>query len=375
MRDVLRVLQDLVGIPSLNPMGRPLSGPEYLETQVGEYVADFLRQAGLDVEVQPILPGRSNVIARLPLKGSPTVLLESHMDTVLVDHMAIAPFDPAIRDGRLYGRGSCDTKASLAAMLCAVTEIAAQGRQRSVGVIFAATIDEEYRFTGADRLMTHGIRADWGITGEPTELDIVNAHKGTLRWYLNTTGRAAHSAYPRAGENAIYRMAPILSALEEHAEALLRRPPHPVLGAPTLSVGIIAGGQTVNTVPDECRIEIDRRLLPDEDWRTVLDEVKACLPDAPWWSCEEPYMAVQGIDVPESEPIVQRLRKACQAIGREPAVRGVAYGTNACRYVPDGIRCIVFGPGNVLRAHAAVEYVETDQVEQAVAAYVHFLTH
>ena len=267
---LVRLLSDLVAIPSVNPMGRGKGGTGYSEADVAACVAAFMRSHRMDVRVSEVSPGRPNVTGYVDAGAEKTLLLEAHLDTVQADAMTIPSFTPEVRDGKLYGRGSCDTKGSLAAFLYGVSSALGAGGRLRFNVVILAAADEEYQFTGARHAVAQGLKADFGIVGEPTLLRIVRAHKGVTRWRLRTKGLAAHSAYPERGENAIYAMGHVLVALEEYALALRGTTPHPILGVPSLSAGVIEGGEAVNIVPESCTVEIDRRTLPGESTEQVL---------------------------------------------------------------------------------------------------------
>lgn len=373
MEEVVRVLSDLVAIPSMNPMDRELSGPEYTEEGMADYVEAYLRKLGLDCERQEVLPHRPNVVGFAEGRNrTETILLEAHMDTVPAEHMEIEPFTPEVRDGRLYGRGSCDTKAALAAMLVALKRRLDAGGPE-VSVVLAGTMDEEFRFRGVRHLVDSGIRATGGMVGEPTGLDIVVAHKGVVRWKMRTHGRSTHSSQPEEGVNAIYRMAPVLTVLERYATEALRGVSHPLLGGPTLSVGLIEGGQTVNTVPDLCEIQIDRRTLPGEEAEEVMAHIRAYLEAAEEIAfdveVEPPFLVDLAMELSEESPIVRRVGEVCERTLGAARIRGVPYGTDASKLTPVGIPSLVFGPGHIVRAHSAIEYVEIDQLCNAVAVY------
>lgn len=375
MDESISVLRDLVAIRSTNPMGRDLSGPDYSESAMADYVEAFFRRFTSEVERVEVKPGRPNVLGRLVSgPGAPTIVFEAHTDTVLVEGMTINPFDPVIKDGKLYGRGSCDTKASLASMMVALKRLALRSDRPRINVIVAATMDEEFGFSGIRHALDHGLKADFGVCGEPTELDRVIAHKGVARWKIHTAGVSTHSSRCDEGVNAIYRMAKVLNGLERfHQAALGRRPKHRLLGGPTLSVGRILGGQTVNTVPDWTHIEIDRRLLPGEKAREAMAEVEAFLKKQPEidfeFRSEPPFLVDTAMEISPDEPVVKALGAACEAVkGPSPTV-GVPYGTDASKMVDAGIPTVVFGPGNILHAHSAAEYVDIQQVE--LAARIH----
>ncbi|HMK38264.1 MAG TPA: M20/M25/M40 family metallo-hydrolase, partial [Bacteroidota bacterium] len=274
---LVRLLADLVACASVNPMGRGKSGRQYREEDVADCVNGYLRSHGVDTSVSEISPGRPNVTGFVDAGAEKTLLLEAHTDTVHADSMTIPPFSPEVRNGRLYGRGSCDTKGSLAAFLHGLCSLLDGGGKLAYNVIILAAADEEYQFTGALHAVAHGLKADFAVVGEPTGLRIVRAHKGVTRWRIVTRGLAAHSAYPERGKNAIYAMARVLQRMEAHGDALRAASPHPLLGSPSLSVGVIEGGEAVNVVPDRCVAEVDRRTLPGESAGEVLGAASASL--------------------------------------------------------------------------------------------------
>lgn len=361
------LLADLVAIPSMNPMGRLRTGPEYSEKNLATYVAEYLRGNFVDVSIEEIEPGRPNVVGRIDVGAPTTVMLEAHLDTVHADEMRIPPFLPDVKEGKLYGRGSCDTKGSLAAFLFAVTSVLRGPGSFRHNVVVAGVADEEYRFQGARRLVEHGVEADWAIAGEPTRLGIIRAHKGVTRWRIVTRGKAAHSAYPEKGENAIYAMAQVLQRMEGHAADLLQGRPHPLLGPPSLSVGVIEGGQTVNMVPETCWIDVDRRTLPGETLESVLAPVRCLLSEVGNATIEPPYLEVGGMEVAETAPVVCRLAEAIRAEGGVVTIESVPYATDAGIYSGAGIPTVVFGPGDIAQAHTAEEFLELSQLEAAVA--------
>ena len=373
METVTQLLSDLVAIPSMNPMGRGRLGTEYSEQSIAEFVVSFLKKASIDVELQQVLPGRPNVVGFVNAGARQTLMLEAHLDTVFADAMVIDPFNPIVLGNRLYGRGSCDTKASIAAFLQAVVNALKTVKRMRYNVLLLFVSDEEYRFAGAQYAAHQGLKADFGIAGEPTQLRIVRAHKGVTRWKIFTEGTAAHSAYPERGKNAIYSMARVIGKLEEYAAALRTGSAHPLLGFPSLSVGVIEGGQAVNIVPDHCWIEIDRRTLPGESVQSVLEPVSSLLKDIKECEIKEPHLSVSGMEVPESAPIVQGLKRAIESVSGSAVVEAAHYATDAGIYNSVGVPTVVFGPGDIAQAHTESEYIELEQLHQAVSIIERFL--
>nr|WP_052487025.1 M20/M25/M40 family metallo-hydrolase [Paenibacillus sp. VKM B-2647] len=235
------ILRDLVRIPSVNP-GFP---DGHGEAEVARYVKSFFEELGLKAEMQPVEAGRDNVIGTLPGAGDAHLLLEAHMDTVQTAGMSVDPFGAAVKDGRLYGRGACDTKASLAAMLAAVETLARRGAVPAANVHVAAVVDEEIMYRGVAKLAEHieggRLRYDAAIVGEPTNLNVIVAHKGVVRCHIDVHGVAAHSSTPESGVNAIEHMAELVLYLKRMAQTELPAMLHPLTGAPTLCISMIQG--------------------------------------------------------------------------------------------------------------------------------------
>jgi acetylornithine deacetylase len=365
-------LAGLVAINSVNPQypGGPGEGA------LAEYVADYFRKKSIPFEFQTVLEGRSNVIARLEGRpGDRTLILEAHMDTASELGMRGDPFQP-VRDGnRLYGRGSCDTKAGLAAMMHAFEILREANVRPEASVFLVAAVDEEYAFRGVAKFLEKGIHADGAIVAEPTGMETVVASKGVLRWRLMTRGRAAHSSKPYLGINAVTKMAKVLTAMEERLPAVFEKRQQPLLGSPTLNVGFIQGGVQVNQVPDSCTIEIDRRLLPGETKESVWKEFEGLLADLRGHDSElevemePPMLEDYPLETRVSERIVQVVSKISQELMGHSQVVGVPYGSDASKLARAGIPSIILGPGSIDQAHAADEYVELDQVALAAQFY------
>jgi acetylornithine deacetylase len=378
MHESTRLLRDLVALPSVNPMGRPAQGPEFYEHRVTDYLEGFFRDLGVPWERQPTAPLRDNVVARCELPGPRrTVMLEAHTDTVPTDNMTIDPFGARVEGDRLYGRGACDIKGGLAAMLSAFARVVRERPAQAANVIMACCVDEEYTFKGVQELVRRGLKGDVAVVAEPTGLDIVHAHKGVVRWDVFTTGRSCHSSTPEQGVNALYRMGRLLTAIEQYAERLRASRADPLLGPPTLSVGRIEGGTSVNTVPDSCRIEVDRRLIPGEDPLAAPAHFVEYLRGEAGidfaFTCAEPWMSKTPLGPERSGELVRRLGEAIDSVRGGHRVRAVPFGTDASTIARAGTPAVVFGPGDIARAHTCDEWVSLDEVEQASEILFRFL--
>jgi acetylornithine deacetylase len=258
-------------------------------------------------------------------------------------------------------------------MLTAFERLVRERPPGSASVLLACTVDEEFTHQGASRLAATDHNAELAIVAEPTMLNIVDCHKGVLRWKLRTTGLACHSATPHLGKNAIYRMSRVLEVLEAYAGALARREPDRRLGPPSLSVGRIDGGQSVNVVPDWCEIEIDRRVIPGEDKAECLEAVRATLQarlgDDFGIEMAPPWVSMPAL-APQASRWIEPLARAIEtATGRRPEVMGVPFGTDAGPLSAGGTPCVVFGPGDIAQAHTKDEWISLEQVRLAADAY------
>jgi len=374
--DARALLQEIVSIPSVNPaFGSDGDPAENLgEGRLAAYIRDLIASWGIDVETREVLPGRPNVVAHVSGKRAKgpkkRLLLESHMDTVQTGGMSIEPFAAVFRQGKVYGRGSTDAKGSLAAMLIALRLLTHPGNRSEADVYFAAVVDEEYRYRGVVDLIERGFQADGGVVGEPTGLKIVRACKGCVRWETVVYGKAAHSSRPEAGQNAIEIASELISTLRRSQVKLTARRVHPLIGEPTLVATLIKGGSGPNTVPDTCVITYDRRLNPGETPEQVLAEIRT---DVERFAkrggfrvdLRPPFVTDIPMEIGEFEPIVQAAMQAARSELGYYDVVGVTFGCDASKLTAAGIPTIVFGPGDIVQAHAVDEFVRVDEVAKA----------
>ncbi|ESZ53649.1 hypothetical protein X729_30855 [Mesorhizobium sp. L103C131B0] len=343
------------------------------EKEVAKFLEGFCRERTLPYEFQEVTDGRSNFLTWVPGENpDKRILFIAHMDTVPIDKWESDPFSGEQKEGRVYGRGSCDTKGSLAAMLMALVSLG-ERRPKST-VVVAASIDEEFRKIGARAIAQSGLTYDAAVVGEPTDLELVVAHKGSVRWQVEVEGVPAHTSKPHLGVNAITGMAKIVLALDELNHALALRA-HPLVGSPTLTVSLIEGGIELTTVPPVCRIWIDRRLIPGEQPQQAIQEVENVLE-----SFREggdkfkvrsllPALEDPAPDSAESSKIAAVAATACADIARTGKYIGVPYGTDASQLSLVGIPCVVIGPGSINQAHTNDEFVEIEQLNKAVEIY------
>ena len=348
------------------------------EARVTAYLERHLRDLGADPRRQPVRPGRDNLIAVYDPPTPPpfTVVFEAHQDTVPVDAMTVDPFGATVEGGKLYGRGACDVKAGGAVMLAAFARLFKERPAGSARVILAFTVDEEHTFLGVQELVKQGLQADYAIVAEPTLLNIVRAHKGVVRWQVETAGRACHSSRPEQGVNAIYRMGRLLAGIADYADRLRAQPPDALLGPRTVSVGRITGGVSPNTVPDSCRIDVDRRLIPGETAAAAGDDLTAFLKAYPGvdfpFTCTQTHTACLPLGPELSGELVARLGAVIDAVAGKHEVHAVPYGTDASTIAGAGIPAVVFGPGDIAQAHTKDEWIDLAQLDPAAEILYRF---
>lgn len=365
-----QLLAELIALPSVNPAFLPPRHPNAGEKNAADFLAATAARAGLEVEFQKVLPGRFNVIARLLPKNKikQTILLAPHLDTVGADG---TQFIPQRKNGRLHGRGACDTKGSVAAMLSALCELAnSKARPQETEIVFAGLIDEEHAQAGSRALAASGFQADLAIVGEPTKLQVVTAHKGSLWLELATRGRAAHGATPHLGQNAIHEMARIVDVLETDYTAQLKRRKHKLLGAGTVNVGKIFGGTQPNIVPDSCTIAIDRRTLPGDTETSVRREITALL-RAKKLSAKIASTKLAPALPLETDPKRPLVQKFLRAANQKQSL-GVDYFCDAAVLSAGGMPSVVFGPGDIAQAHTTDEWISLAELERGKDLLIRF---
>ncbi len=371
------LLTELVCCGSVNPAEREAYQPPYGEDRLVRLLAERLKKMGGAIEQEEVLPGRPNLWARFRGRySSRSLLLDAHTDTVAHENMTIDPFGARVRDGRLYGRGACDTKGPMASMLLALKAVLNDGALAR-DVIFAATCDEENGGRGVRRLIERGIKADFALVAEPTNLKLVHRHKGIIRANITIHGKAAHSSTPELGVNAIYEMNRVLSRFEIHAEKLAAATPDPALGTPTLAVVTIHGGTASNIIPDACAIQIDRRLLPGEDGSKVRKNLEELIQSCAGASGKATVEWTQNYPPLDTDCSLRDAVDLEAAIGSVTGTveHSVAhYGTHAGFYAQAGIPSIVFGPGNISNAHTEDESIDLQQVVTGAEIIRHFLS-
>lgn len=364
--DPVALTEALVAIDSRNPsLVAGCAG----EGACASFLARVLAGWGFAVAVDEVAPGRPNVIARIGPIGQSPLILNGHLDVVGVEGMTHAPFEPAQRDGNLYGRGSSDMKSGIAAMCVAAARAAARGMLHSE-IIIAAVCDEEYESIGTRALLAGGVRATGAIVTEPTRLAVVPAHKGFAWIDVQVHGRAAHGSRYDVGVDANRHAALLVAALDDFEQRELVHRTHPLLGRASFHVATMTGGTGWSTYADACAVRLERRTVPGEQASDALGEVEQCIralhAARPSFRADAQLVCAQPpLDIASDAPLVQAMVRAAQASGLAGTLDGLSCWTDAALFAQAGIPALCFGPGDIARAHSATEWVEVEQIEQA----------
>lgn len=401
------LLQALIRIPSVNPRFQQDPSDLTGEAELTDFLQEYCDDRGWPWLRQQVHPERENLVAvcrgETTNAAEPPLLWEVHQDTVSTEGMQIDPFAAVEEDGRIWGRGACDVKGGMAAMLAALDRLLKEGTSPARPIVLAFTVNEESGFSGAKALCRlwetppdlsqkqeqvlgpltleefHALRPQRVIVAEPTQLQVVFAHKGVVRWQCHTHGRAAHSSQPEQGSNAIYAMADVVRAIVSYYEQVMKsRPPHEHCGPATVSVGTIHGGKEANTVPDHAVIDVDRRLMPEEStiaaYQELIDYIAAHVSleganqgvtirhDAPW-------LESMGLSNERNVAWAEEIADVVRSVQADSRIQGVPYGTDAGTLAAHGYECIVFGPGSIEQAHTANEWLAIDQLSQATEVF------
>ncbi len=355
--------------------GRPAS-----EQPLSDELARLAREWGLAARQLPIEGAATNLLIECPatVDGAPWYLFDSHLDTVGVDGMTIPPFEPTISAGRLHGRGACDTKGTGAAMLWGLREYARQtDRPNNIALLFS--VGEEHVQLGARAFVAEHLPAlPWRpggvIVGEPTQMKVLAATGGFVRWTIVTLGTAVHSSRPERGHNAIYDMARVVTTVvDDYLPTITAE--HPLIGRASAALTVIRGGQQVNVIPPRCEATFDRRLVPGEDAIGEVTKVRQLLEKL---ATKHPGLEVEHIRFESAPPmatldegvLARRAADLIASAGIPSAITGELYTTNGNHFAAAGIPTIVAGPGDIAQAHTPDEWIELAELEMGVRGYL-----
>ncbi len=369
--DVVELARCLVATPSVNPR---LESGGAGEGDVARLAEGWLRRWGFQSRLIEVEPGRWNVVA-IKGDGRPATILNGHLDTVGVAGMTVSPFEPAMKEGRLYGRGACDMKGGVAAALAAAHTFA--GSRGRGTLVVALTADEEHSSVGMQAFAGDPPPAERAIVCEPTGLAVMPAHKGFLWLTATFHGRAAHGSRPDVGIDAVRHAGLYMAELEELHQQLADGATHPLLGGGSFHFGPIEGGTAPSVYPDRCAVQIERRTLPHEDESSAEDFRRAL------GTLERRHRDVRGeitldlyrpgSDVDPEHAVVYDLQRALAAVGHEPKVEGMTAWVDAAYLNKAGIPAVCFGPGSIAQAHSADEWVDVEQLRAATRVLERFL--
>lgn len=374
---VVALLQDLIRARSENPPG---------DTRSAIAVAErFLDDAGLTYEVFAKREEKPSMIATIPAaEGRPTLTFHAHIDTVPAGDLQRwrhDPFSGSIADGRIYGRGAGDDKASAAAMCAALAVLLQADPVLSLNVQLVLAADEEAGGLDGTRWLRDAghLQPDFLVVGEQTHNHVSVAERVACGIDLTVLGRSAHGAMPWVGDNAVMKTARALTWLLEQLGSRFESRTHPHLPPPTLNVGRIDGGRRWNVVPERCEVKMDRRLIPGETRGEALAEIEELLErydrevEPLAFELHSEGEVAPNVNTPVDSPFVEVAQRCLASVaGEERPISGYALTSDGRWFARGAIPIIHFGPGDPALAHASDEYVEVDEVVEAVRFYALF---
>nr|WP_312578550.1 M20 family metallopeptidase [Sedimentibacter sp.] len=357
-------------------------GTDAKEGNVAEYINKLLKTEGIATKVKEIEKNRNNIYGKIEGDNEKIhLMLNGHIDTIPGFNMEYEPFKPFIKNGKIYGRGSADMKGGLAAMISAMIAVKRQGLKLHRTVMFAGVIDEEERSKGTEQLIKENVKSDYVVIGEPTNLRVCIAHKG-MEWIeVKFIGKATHGSRPHEGKNAIYMASEFCKLIYEKLEPKISKNKFELLGSGTINVGRIIGGDDPNIVPDSCRVEIDRRWLPNETLESIHREIEEYAKKASEkFNGKYEIRAMReftasminsphSID-PNNELVQISLKVSNEVTGQElPSREFPAWSDAGLLSNHTDAKCIILGPGNIDQAHANDEFCDIDDIVKASEIY------
>ncbi len=369
----VELLSSLVSVNTVNPPGNEL----FLAEQIASELKDF----GFEVETPLCGENRASVVATLKIGSGvgKKVVLNGHLDVVPCNsgEWSTDPFVPTVKDNRLYGRGSADMKAGVACMILAAEKIATEGIPGNGTLVLNFVADEEIHNLGTLSSQFAWKDADYVVIGEPTNLEINIAHKGTARFYITILGKSCHSSMPSLGINAIEKAARVIDEISAYNRKLSLIT-HEVLSPPTCAITNIAGGEKDNIIPQQCVITVDRRMSPLDTKASVAEEITTLLKkikkeDPDFNFSIENYICLEAGEVKKESEVIVRAQDAYRkALGREPIVTAFSATCEQCIFTKNGVPAFIMGPGSINQAHVVDEYVEINQLQPAIDFYYTF---
>ena len=370
---LVNIIADLIRIPSHSDIPGQ-------EGKIVEFVNDLLLEWGLDATLQKVADERFNIIVKMKgHKGGQSLALNGHLDTVPPGEGMKQPYRPVVENGCLYGRGSCDMKGAVGAMLYTLYLLKKCEVLLGGDLYFTAVVGEETGGTGTRSLIQSGFRPDYAVVGEPTGLDLVISHKGVLQLEIKIRGKAAHASMPEHGVSAISAVSNFIQRLEKDLVPQLHQRIQEHVGAATLSFGVIQGGVKVNTVADCCSLQIDRRWVESETQAQIISEIEAILHEV----CDkDPALKAEVISlmpadgyfgpfaISEDHRLIRFAKQAMSIVEKSPRISGMQCWSDAATFMKAGIPTVLLGPGSLAQAHTNDEFVKLNQLVDATKCYL-----
>ncbi len=373
---ILNHLSEMILIPSINPFDEEASAGKS-EAAMANYLLDKFKALGLETAQHEVAPFRPNVWGKLRGKGKgPSLALIAHMDTVGIEGYQ-NPFEAKYSDGKVYGRGSCDMKAAFASFLEVIEVMRESNIEPDGDVYIIGVADEEYHMIGSKSYPEHGPKVDFGIVGEPTELQICPAHRGQYGFRIAAIGKSVHSGQKHLGQNAIYDIVPLLTMLQEFDKDLQAGASHPLCGTSTCSTNVISGGTVLSIVPERCEVEIDIRQIPGvtaesvrQDLESRLAKLMDAYPDKRYEIVAQSW-DIPAHEVPSDSPELKKLAGHFKALfSKEAEIVAFPAATDAPNM---GFPSVICGPGDLKNAHTTNEFVDLDEVVDAAKLYLAYI--
>ena len=373
---------------SFDTVNYAISGRKTPEAELSTYLEEIARDAGFDTHRIAVPNQCADLLILFEREASlPWILFDSHLDTVSVEGMSVDPFTAKIDDGKLFGRGACDTKGSGAAMFSALATYADSCRAVSgvsetaaggYNVMLMYSVDEEQGMSGIREFVNSYLPVfdkplAGAIVGEPTRLEAVTAHNGVQRYRIATRGVAAHSADPSNGRSAISDMAKLIVFLEdEYIPALSSE--YEKTGKAQCSINVIRGGSAANIIPDRCEIVVDRRTVPGESTGEIVGQVRELLREYAKVNEGVEIEFEAAIETPPLTPkpdhdFIEAICATIRSTGRCGKPVGVRYATHAGDLCVAGVPSVVLGPGDIDQGHTKDEWIDISELEAAVPLY------
>lgn len=361
---------ELVKRKSVNPPGE--------EKEVAEYIYSLLKEQGIKAEmIYGPYKNRPQVVGFFGSKDDSALILNGHMDVVPEGEQRFWKYEPyggKIINGKVYGRGAVDMKGGLALMLTLPKVL--QNFEDDVNLVLTFAIGEETGEEGTKEILAYlkrkNVNGRFGIVLEPTELKVLTAHRGDIRFDVTVFGKAAHSSRPDKGINSIIKAMKIVEAVKDYNDKITNKK-HYLLGNPVCSVTMINAGIKINVIPDVCNVVIDRRTLPNEKIDDVIKEFDYVLSSLYKEDKEFKYelsvgRKVEGSEIPANNEYAELLRRISRNIANiDEKASGCSGWTDMRNFVNDAkIPAVIWGPGNPANAHVANEYIEVKQIVDAL---------